>query len=143
MVNLHSVPAGTKPRVEGLDAPALHLAARCLRARAEARLAWAQQDEADLFQTRDCTLLAPPREAIDEFEITLECLAATSPGTIGGVEAMLKVAIDVLEARESDPEGHLGAGPALEVVRRAARALGHCRAAETPIPDLVSKRRAS
>jgi NAD(P)H-dependent FMN reductase len=124
----------TTPNPKIIDKEILTQAARCLRARAEARLTWARNDERDLFGTLDA--LPSPAESLEEARYALECLTQLRPETVGGVEAILKVVLDILTERETRPDLALSEGPVLALIRQVLEGLDYCYASDVRMTDL-------
>jgi hypothetical protein len=109
-------------------------------ARASLLVAWAKEDEETVFGHFDEAgdyngMIEQIRIHKDRLSETLNVLEHNPPRTIEGVREVLRVVVEILATRAADPEGFVGGGDLLQMVRQVEGALQHVDG-DTPVGQL-------
>jgi hypothetical protein len=111
------------------DKAVLHYVASWKAAQAELNLIWANSEKETLFCTISDDTLILQKEPIDSAYAKIgeakNSLVSCEPTTTLAAHVLLEAAIDILRARELDPEGALGEGPAMNFLMTVAHALAY------------------
>jgi hypothetical protein len=113
----------TQDKQVHLDETLLEVAATWWLARNSALHHWAKSDKESLFGIRENELEAP----VEDLAMMKQAgeVFPLKPNTIMGARESLRIALEILETRERDPESTLAQGPALEIIREVIEEMGY------------------